>query len=314
MSDQFWAWTIFNVFVVAMLILDQVVFHRRAHAITMKEAIGWSAFWVSLAILFNIGIYFWQGPKSALEFLTGYLIEESLSIDNLFIFMMIFSYFKVPLLYQHKVLFWGIIGAQVMRAIFILVGVAVIHKFHWVIYIFGVFLIYTGIKMAFHREGEVEPQKNPAFRLAQRFLPITDRYDEGKFFTKINGRNTATPLFAVLLVIEMTDLMFALDSIPAVLAITLDPFIVYTSNVFAILGLRSMYFVLARFLQLFHYLHHGLSVILIFVGLKMLLADIYKIPIGVALGVVVATLALSVMASLIWPRKSGNLKVSNSNP
>jgi len=303
MSHPVLWWVVFNIFVLAMLALDLGVFHRTAHVVRFKEALLWSAVWVSLAFLFFLGIFFWRGREPALEFLTGYLIEEALSVDNLFVFLLIFSYLRVPSLYQHKVLFWGILGALIMRAIFIVAGVTLVQKFHWVIYLFGIFLILTGIKMALQKDKEIHPEKNPVLRLFQRLMPVTDHYEEGNFFVKKNGRRFATPLFVVLLVVETTDVIFAVDSIPAVLAITLDPFIVYTSNVFAILGLRSLYFALAGMMALFHYLHYGLSAILVFVGAKMLLADIYKIPVGIALGVVACFLTISVIASIVYPRK-----------
>jgi len=286
-----------------MLALDLGVFHRKAHVIKFKEALAWSAIWIALALIFNVGIYFWRGPETALEFLTGYLIEKSLSVDNLFVFLLIFSYFGMPPLYQHKVLFWGILGALIMRAIFIATGVTLIRKFHWVIYIFGVFLILTGIRIALQKDKEIHPERNPVLRLLRRFMPITERYEDGRFLVKREGQYLATPLLIVLLVVETTDIIFAVDSIPAILAITLDPFIVYTSNVFAILGLRALYFALAGIMQLFHRLHYGLAVILVFVGIKMILADIYKIPVGVALGVVASILLISVIASIARPRK-----------
>jgi len=290
-----------------MLALDLGVFHRKAHVIKIKEALLWSAFWITLSLLFNLGIYFWRGPETALEFLTGYLIEKSLSVDNIFVFLLIFSYFRVPSLYQHKVLFWGILGALVMRAIFIATGVTLIQKFHWIIYIFGAFLILTGIKMALQKDKKIHPERNPVLRLFRRYMPVTDDYKEGKFFVKRVGRYLATPLFIVLLVIETTDVIFAMDSIPAILAITLDPFIVYTSNVFAILGLRALFFALAGLMRLFHYLHYGLSTILVFVGVKMLISNIYKIPVGIALGVVASILLISVIASVILPGKAENV-------
>ena len=303
MSSQVLLWIAFNIFVLAMLALDLGVFHRKAHVVKIKEALAWSAFWIALALLFNLVVYFWRGPETALEFLTGYLIEKSLSLDNLFVFLLIFSYFRVPPLYQHKILFWGILGALIMRAVFILTGITLIQEFHWVIYIFGGFLILSGIKMGLQKDKEIHPERNPVLRLFRRFMPVTDSYKDNKFFIKRAGRYLATPLFVVLLVIETTDVIFAVDSIPAILGITLDPFIVYTSNVFAILGLRALYFALAGLMRLFHYLHYGLSAILVFVGIKMLLADIYKIPVAIALGVVAGILLISVIASIIRPRK-----------
>jgi len=302
MPDQILLWVGFNLFVLLMLALDLGVFHRTAHVVKTKEALLWSVVWIALALLFNLGIYLWQGPKVALEFLTGYLIEKSLSVDNLFVFIMIFTYFGVPALYQHKVLFWGILGALVMRAIFIASGVALIEHFHWIIYVFGAFLILTGVKMAWQKDKEIHPEKNPVLRLFRRLMPVSDRYHGGAFFVKQGGRQFATPLFVVLLLVETTDLIFAVDSIPAILAITLDPFIVYTSNVFAILGLRSLYFALAGIMPLFHYLNYGLAAILAFVGAKMMLVDFYKIPIGISLSVVAAILLMAIIASRIWPR------------
>jgi tellurite resistance protein TerC len=250
-----------------------------------------------------LGIYYWHGSAAALEFLTGYLLEKSLSVDNIFVFVMIFTYFRVPYVHQHKVLFWGILGALIMRALFILVGITLIQKFHWVIYIMGAFLIVTGIKMATQKDEQINPERNPVLRLIRRFVRVTDDYEGGRFFVRRGGLLFATPLLIVVLVVETTDVVFAVDSIPAILAITLDPFIVYTSNVFAILGLRALYFALAGIVRLFHYLPYGLSLILVFVGIKMLLVDIYKIPIGLALGVVAAMIALSVIASILFPPK-----------
>src|SRR3989304_3297235 len=303
MPNQIYFWIAFNVFVLLMLILDLRVFHRKTHEVKLKEALMWCTVWITLALLFNMGIYFWRGPEKALEFLTGYLIEYSLSVDNIFVFLLLFSYFRVPSQYSHKVLFWGILGALVMRAIFIAIGITLIQKFHWIIYIFGGFLVLTGIKMALQKDKEIHPERNPVLRLFKKFMPVTDRYEEDKFFVKKGGKSFATPLFIVLLVVETTDVIFAVDSIPAVLAITLDPFIVYTSNVFAILGLRALYFALAGIMQLFHYLHYGLSAILVFVGIKMLLADLYKTPVGISLGVVAGFLLISVIASIIRPKQ-----------
>lgn len=295
-------WIAFNLFILAMLVLDLKVFHRKPHEIKMKEALAWSAFWIVLALLFNAGIYFWRGPQAGLEFLTGYLIEKSLSVDNLFVFLLIFSYFKVPALYQHKVLFWGILGALILRAVFIFAGIALINQFHWLIYVFGAFLILSGIKLALEKDKEIHPEKNPILRLFRRMMPVSKEYKGSQFFFKKAGRRFATPLFVVLLVVETSDIVFAIDSIPAILAITGDPFIVYSSNAFAILGLRALFFALAGLMQLFHHLHYGLAAILIFVGTKMLLADIYKIPIGIALGVIAGILTLSILASLIFKK------------
>ncbi|HEX9867167.1 MAG TPA: TerC family protein [Candidatus Tectomicrobia bacterium] len=297
-------WGIFNIFVVAMLALDLGVFHRTAHVIRIREALAWCVLWMTLALLFNVGIYFWHGSEPALEFLTGYLLEYSLSVDNIFVFLMIFSYFRVPYLHQHKVLFWGILGALIMRALFILTGITLIQKFHWVIYIMGGFLVLTGIKMALQKGEEINPEHNPVLRLFRRLMPVTEDYEGDRFFVRRSGRLFATPLFVIVLVVETTDVIFAVDSIPAILAITLDPFIVYTSNVFAILGLRALFFALAGIIRLFHYLPYGLSLILVFVGIKMLLVDIYKIPISMALGTVAAVLVISVVASIIFPPKT----------
>jgi len=297
-------WIIFNIFVVAMLALDLGVFHRTAHVIHIREALVWCVLWMTLALLFNVGIYFWHGSEPALEFLTGYLLEYSLSVDNIFVFLMIFSYFRVPYLHQHKVLFWGILGALIMRALFILTGITLIQKFHWVIYIMGGFLVLTGIKMALQKGEEINPEHNPVLRLFRRLMPVTEDYEGDRFFVRRSGRLFATPLFVIVVVVETTDVIFAVDSIPAILAITLDPFIVYTSNVFAILGLRALFFALAGIIRLFHYLPYGLSLILVFVGIKMLLVDIYKIPISMALGTVAAVLMLSVVTSVLFPPKT----------
>jgi TerC family integral membrane protein len=312
MSSHVWVWVIFNLFVLAMLALDLGVFHRHSHRVGIKEALVWSGVWIALALLFNLGIYYWRGPDAALEFLAGYLIEKALSVDNIFVFLLIFSYFRTPARHQHRVLFWGVLGAFIMRAIFIFAGVSLIERFHWVIYIFGALLILTGARMATGKDKEIRPEKNPTLKLFRRLMPVTDDYQGGKFFIKQAGQEGrrgsyfATPLFIVLLMIETTDVIFAVDSIPAILAITLDPFIVYTSNVFAILGLRALYFALAGVMGLFQYLHYGLSAILIFVGAKMLLTDLYEIPVGVALGVVAGILVISVIASMASPRKEAD--------
>jgi len=286
-----------------MLVLDLTVFHRKAHTIKFKEAVGWSIFWISLAAAFAVLVYFWRGKATALDFTTGYLIEESLSVDNLFVFLLIFKFFKVPANFQHKVLFWGIIGALVMRFVFIIAGVALINRFHWIIYIFGAFLVYTGVKLFKQTDSDVKPEQNPVLKAFRKIMPVTKDYVGGKFFVRDKGLY-ATPLFLVLLVIETTDVVFAADSIPAILAITRDPFIVYTSNVFAILGLRSLYFALAGMMELFHYLHYGLAVILTFIGVKMLVSNFFHMPTVVALGVVAGVLAVSVGASVMWPRKT----------
>ena len=306
-------WIGFNLFVLAVLALDLGVFHRRSKHVSLKNALAWSAVWISLALCFCVLVYFWHGKQASLEFLTGYLIEQSLSVDNLFVFLVLFQFFKVPDEHQYKVLFWGIIGALVMRLIFIVAGVALINRFHWIIYLFGAFLVYTGFKLAFNEEEDVHPEQNPVLKLVRRFVPMTSDYVGDRFFVMQNAKRFATPLFAVLIVVETTDLLFAVDSIPAVLAITRDAFIVYTSNVFAILGLRSMYFALAGLLEYFEYLHYGLAGILVFVGTKMLLSNEtveiggfplhYHISTGLSLAVVGSILALAILASLIFKPK-----------
>jgi len=303
MSNDAWLWTIFGVVVVGMMALDLGVFHRQSREIKFKEALAWSAVWIVLALGF-MGLIAWlRGRSAALEFLTGYVIEESLSVDNLFVFLLLFSFFRVPKQHQHDVLFWGILGAVVMRLVFIVAGVALINRFHWIIYLFGAVLVYSGIKMAFKKDDDIHPESNPVLKLFRRFFPVTKDYHGKSFFVKLEGRRFATPLLVVLLVVETTDLIFAADSIPAVLAITRDPFIVYTSNIFAILGLRALYFALAGVMNLFHHLHYGLSAILVFVGAKMIFSRWYEISTGIALGVVAVLLALSIIASLAWPEK-----------
>jgi TerC family integral membrane protein len=295
-------WIAFNIFVLGMLAMDLGVFHRKAHSVSIKEASIWSVVWVSLALLFNLLIYFAWGHDKALEFLTGYVVEKSLSVDNLFVFLMIFQYFNTPSEYQHRVLFWGILGALILRAIFIATGSALLDNFHWMIYVFGGFLVFTGIKMFRQGEEKLEPDKNPVVRLFARLVPISKEYHGQRFFVRSDGRTQATLLTVVLIVVETTDVIFAVDSIPAIFAVTRDPFIVYTSNVFAILGLRALYFMLAGVMTMFVYLKVALSFILCFVGAKMMLVDIYKIPIGISLAVIGATLLLSVVASLMLPR------------
>jgi tellurite resistance protein TerC len=303
-------WSGFAVFVLGMLALDLGVFHKKVHVITLKEAISWCAIWISLALLFNLGIFFFRGTEPALKFFTGYLIEYSLSVDNIFVFLLIFRYFKAPARYQHKILFWGILGALVMRGIFIFMGVALIQKFHWMVIVFGVFLVFTGIKMIFHKDEEIHPEKNPVLKIFQKLMPVTKHYADGNFFVKKETTWFATPLFVVLLVVETTDVVFAIDSVPAVLAITIDPFIVYTSNVFAILGLRSLFFALAGIIEFFHYLNHGISAILVFVGVKMILTNFYEIPISISLGVIAGILLISIICSLLKPKKGGSQRIS----
>lgn len=297
-----WHWIVFNGFIVSLLLLDLFVFQRKTHEVKPREAILLTGFWISVAIAFNIGVWIWGGHDAGLKFLTGYLIEESLSVDNLFVFLLIFSFFKVERRYQHKVLFWGILGAMVMRALFILAGTTLIHHFHWVMYIFGAMLIFTAISLAMEKDKEVRPEKNPVLRLFRKFMPVTPEYHGDKFFVRKEKRLWATPLFVVLLAVETTDVIFAIDSIPAIFAVTTDPFIVYTSNMFAILGLRSIFFALSAFMVMFHHLHYGLSFILLFIGVKMLIVDFYKIPIWLALAVIVVTLIASVAASIMDPK------------
>lgn len=291
-------WIIFNLFVLLMLALDLGVFHRKSHEVTVKEALIWTFIWIFLALIFNVIIFFWRGQQQALEYFTGYLVEKALSVDNIFVFIMIFTYFQIPSKYQHKVLFWGILGALIMRVIFIFAGVALLEKFHFTIYIFGALLIYTGIKMFNHSNSKIDPDKNPVLRFFKKFMPVTQTLHGDKFFTRIEGRRFATPLFLVLILIETTDLIFAVDSIPAILAITQDQFIVYTSNVFAILGLRSLYFALAGVVHRFWLLSYGLAIVLVFVGIKMILIDFYKVPIEWSLLFIASVIAGSIFLSL----------------
>jgi len=294
-------WLIFAALISVMFLLDLAVFNRKSHEIGFREALTWTLVWVGLALAFNGAVWHYLGHGKALEFLTGYLIEESLSVDNLFVFIMIFSYFQVSRAHQPKILKWGIIGALIMRAVFIVAGIGLLQRFHWVGYCFGAVLIVTGIKMAFGEEGRIEPEKNLLVRLVRSFLPITKRTVGDRFFIRRRGMLAATPLLITLLVVESSDLIFAVDSIPAVLAVTRDPLIVYSSNVFAIMGLRSLYYLLAHVMEMFSYLKYGVSCILAFVWVKMLLADLVEIPLGLSLGVITGTLALAVIASLIVP-------------
>ena len=296
-------WIFFGVFILAMLALDLGVFNRKTHVIQMKEALLWTSFWVTLALLFGAGIYFFYGHGKAIEYVTAYLIEYSLSIDNLFVFMLIFRYFDVPRAYEHKALFWGILLALITRAVFIFAGVALISNFHWVMYIFGAFLIVTGIKMALNKQTEVHPDKNIAIRLLRYVMPVSKNFSGAKFFVREGGVRFATPMLAVLLALETTDILFAIDSIPAVLAISQDPFIVYTSNVFAILGLRSLFFAISGLMRLFHLLHYGLASILSFVGVKTLIADFFHVPVGISLLIIASILIASIISSVVWPEK-----------
>ena len=299
-------WIFFNLFALGMLVLDLLVFHRGGRVVRSREALAWSAMWIGLAAAFGGLVFFWQGRQVALEFVTGYVLELSLSVDNLFIFLVIFRYFSVPEQHQHRVLFWGILGALLMRGVFIFTGVGLIHRFHWILYVLGALLIYSGIRLGFTREHKVDPSTNPAVKAMRRFLPVTDDYQGGRFFVrgwKGNPGLYATPLLIVLAVIETTDVLFAVDSIPAVLAVTLNAFIVYTSNVFAILGLRSMYFAVSGLMKAFRFLHHGLALVLILVGVKMITADYFPVPTLATLAVVAGVLAVSVIASAMYPEK-----------
>ena len=319
MEGPIWLWVGFNVFVLAMLALDLGVFHRKAHAVSGREALIWSLVWISLSLVFNAVIYFfwdrmmpgssYTNREAALAFLTGYLIEKSLSVDNIFVFILIFSFFAVPAAYQHRVLFWGILGALIMRGALIAVGAALLEEFHWIIYVFGAFLIFTGIRMWFHKGEEVHPENNAVVKLFRRFMPVTAHFEKDQFFVRHAGKLMATPLFLILLIVESTDLVFAVDSIPAIFAVTQDPFIVYTSNVFAILGLRALYFLLANVINQFEYLKYGLAAVLTFVGIKMVIVDFYKIPTGVSLGVVAGILTVSILASL-WKARNSPAELS----
>jgi len=290
-----------------MLIVDLMVFHKKNHEEGIKEALLWTGVWVTMALIFGIGIHYFMGPQKALEYYTGYLIEKSLSVDNIFVFLLIFSYFRVPAEYQHKVLFWGIFGALVMRFLFIATGVALLRQFHWIIYVFGAFLVLTGIKLALDKDKEVHPERNPVLKLFRKIFPTTKSYNGSKFFVKRMGKVMATPLIIVLIVIETTDVVFALDSIPAILSITRDEFIVYSSNAFAILGLRALYFAVSGLMKLFHYLHYGLALILVFVGVKMLISEFYHIPTPYALAFIGGTLTISILASVMYPKKSSEI-------
>jgi tellurite resistance protein TerC len=294
-------WILFNIFALGMLVLDLKIFHRGGHVVRFREALGWSAMYVALALLFAGALYFWQGPQSGLEFLTGYVLELSLSVDNLFVFLVIFKYFSVPDEQQHRVLFWGIIGALVMRGVFIIAGVGLIHRFHWILYVFGALLVYSGIQLAVSGGHSVNPAKNPVVKLVRRIIPTTQNYRGGKFIVRENSVLCATPLLIVLVLIETSDVLFAVDSIPAILAITLNAFIVYTSNVFAILGLRSLYFAVSGLMKIFRFLHYGLAVILVLVGLKMLSSNFVKIPIHITLAAVAGVLLMAVVLSVLFP-------------
>lgn len=305
-SPELWAG--FIVFVLAMLALDLGVFHRKAHVVSLKEALGWSLVWVSLALVFNAGIWLWFGADRGVEFLTGYLIEKSLSIDNIFVFVVIFGAMRIPPIHQHRVLFWGILSALVLRAVMIVAGTAMLERFHWLIYVFGAFLVLTGVKMFLQRNHAEDMGESRVLRLLRRVIPTSEKLDGGRFFTRQDGRRVATPLFLTLLLVEVTDVVFAVDSIPAIFAVTLDPFIVFTSNIFAILGLRSLFFLLADLVDRFRYLKVGLSAVLVFVGVKMSIVEVVKIPPLVSLVVVMGLLAASIVASLLASRRERGLE------
>jgi tellurite resistance protein TerC len=304
MGESAILWVGFSLFVIGMLALDLGVFHRKSHTVSVKEALVWTAVWIACSMLFNLFVYHYFGKEKALEFFTAYLVEKSLSIDNIFVMIMIFSYFSVPDSYQHKVLFWGIFGALIMRIIFIFAGIELIHKFHWLIYLFGGFLVFTGIRMVLGDDKPIEPDKNPLVKLVRRMFSVTQTFEVDNFFVRRDGKTWATPLFIVVVLIEATDLIFAVDSIPAIIAISDDAFIVYTSNVFAILGLRSLYFALAGIEKYFVYLKYGLATILVFVGVKMCIVDFYKIPVEISLIVISFLLALSMIASVLIKKKT----------
>jgi tellurite resistance protein TerC len=303
--DQTWLWIGFNAFVLAMLAIDLLVFHRDAHVVRAGEAAAWTTVWIVLALVFGGGVYAFMGREAGLEFFAGYVIEKALSVDNIFVFVLIFSLFRVPSSYQHRVLFWGILGALVMRGAMIAAGAYLIEQFHWILYVFGAFLVFTGAKMATQSEHDIDPSANPVIRLMRRIVPVTPDYHGQKFLVRLEQNGTlrlfATPLFVVLALVETTDLIFAVDSIPAIFAVTRDPFIVYSSNVFAILGLRALYFLLVDVIHRFHYLKAGLSGVLVFVGVKMLLVDLYPVPIGLSLTIIVMMLGSAIAASLLWP-------------
>lgn len=293
-------WILFNIFIILMILID--LFAHKKSNMGIKQALIWSGFWIGLAFAFNILIYFTHGPQAALEFFTGYLIEESLSLDNLFIFLLIFDHFKTPEEQLHRVLFWGVLGAIIMRALFIFGGIALVTQFHWIIYIFGAFLVFIGIKMFFKKDKDIDLENNPLLLLLKKYVPMTKGYRDNHFFVFENARWYATPLLIVLLAVEMADIIFAIDSIPAILAITLDPFIVYTSNIFAVLGLRSLFFALAAVMKLLHYLHYALGAILTFVGVKMLIAPWYKIPIFATLSFILISIGLAAVVSIYFPK------------
>ncbi|HUS75235.1 MAG TPA: TerC family protein [Methanothrix sp.] len=313
-SHEALLWVVFGVVIIILFALDLGVFHRKSHEVSIKEALIWSCIWLAVAAAFNLLVYLWMGTDQAIEFAAGYLVERTLSFDNLFVFLLIFTYFKVPAIHQYKVLFWGIIAALVMRGIFIVAGIELIDNFHWIVYLFGAFLLASGLKLALHKDEEpMDVGRNPVFRLCKRLLPTTDEYGEGNFIITKGGKRFVTPLFIVMLVIETSDILFAVDSVPAILGITLNPTIVYTSNIFSILGLRALYFALAGCMVMFRYLNQGITFILIFIGAKMLVSGLIEIPAIVALGVIVFMLASSIALSLILPERRAGRQPAKSH-
>lgn len=313
MEHSLTLWVLFNLFIVSMLFIDLLVFNKDPREITIKHSLLWTGLWVVMAILFGTGLYFFMSPEKSLHFFTGYLIEKSLSVDNIFVFLLIFTYFGVEPKYQHRVLFWGIFGALFIRLIFIVAGVALIEQFHWVIYLLGAFLVFTGIKLAFEKDKEIQPHRNPVLKLVRRLVPVTKDFYGEKFFVRQKGKWIATPMFVVLVMIETTDIVFAFDSIPAIMAITRDTFIIYSANAFAILGLRALYFALSGVMRLFHYLHYGLSFILVYVGVKMILEDIYQLPVLVTLAVILSSIALTIVASILFPKTESPADIKNTD-
>lgn len=306
--ETLWLWIGFNALVLGLLVLDLGVFHRKSHTVSVKEATIWSLVWIGLALLFNASVYLVSGPDQGLQFLTGYLIEKSLSVDNIFIFVLIFTSLNVPLAYQHRVLFWGVLGALLMRGLLILAGAALLETFHWIFYLFGAFLVFTGVRMAVQKNKEIRPEKNPASRLVRRLFPVTETYENEHFFVRRAGKLMVTPLLLALVIVEVTDLIFAVDSIPAIFAVTTDPFIVYTSNAFAILGLRSLYFVFAGIAEKFYYLKIALAIILVSVGLKMLIADWYHVPVWLSLLIIALVLSAALLASFLRARRETRVR------
>lgn len=303
MIEQTWGWVLFVAIFLSLLYIDLRVGHRQAHEISLKESLLWSAFWITCGLLFGVAIFYFSGTAKGLEFLTGFLLEKSLSLDNLFVFLLVFNYFQVPHKYEYHALFWGIMGAIVIRGVFIFAGVALIDSFSWIIYLFGLFLIYTAFKMVRDKDKGVEPDKNPLLKGLRRWIPIKNEYHSTKFFVKEKGRRFATPMFVIVCVLMVMDVMFAVDSIPAIIAITRDPFIIYTSNIFALMGLRSLYFALAGLMRIFYYLHYGLAALLFYIGIKMLISGFYHIPVGISLAAIITVLLISFLASLRHAKK-----------